>query len=306
MRWLLCFIGLSLPSTLLAEAPVTEQESLAKSLGKKVQRFEMWTDDGNVTGLIFINHQALTKSVGEKPGITDANLRELTRFPRLTAVNFEAQPIGDAGLRVLRQFPNLKQVGFHYMGKAKGAHASPDFITAIDGMRDLEIIEIKHNFRMEAINLEKLKGPFANVWRLVLDTPITAEQTMHMIRLCPNVTDLQLHRTDLSSEQLTEVGDLLPKLEVFWLKPRHGATAVQFSSLRSYPRLRIFSPQSIKQGIAFEGGWDALAKLPHLERLEIAAAARVKNAAALEQLQQQCPKLRIDSRLTRSRNYQGL
>ena len=109
--------------------------------------------------------------------ITDADLRKFTQFPKLTAVNFEAQAIGDDGLQVLKEFPHLKQVGFHYMGKAEGAHASPDFITAIDGMRDLEIIEIKHNFRMKAINVEQLQGPFPNVWRLVLDTPITAKQS---------------------------------------------------------------------------------------------------------------------------------
>ena len=96
-----------------------QQQMIARSLGEKVQRFEMWTDDdGNVTGLIFINHQSLTKSVGERPGITNQDLEQLKRFPRLTAVNFESQPIGDQGLKVLKGFPRMKQVGFHYMAKA--------------------------------------------------------------------------------------------------------------------------------------------------------------------------------------------
>ena len=100
---------------------------------------------GNVTGLIFINHQALTKAVGEKPGITDADLLKIAQFPKLTALHLEAQPISDAGIQVLKGVPHLKQVGFHYMAKANGASASPDFIEVIDGMRDLEVIEIKHN-----------------------------------------------------------------------------------------------------------------------------------------------------------------
>ena len=227
-------------------------------------------------------------------------------FRSLTAANFEAQPIGDAGLQVLRKFPNLKQVGFHYMGKAKGAHASPDFITVIDGMRNLEIIEIKHNFRMKAINVQKLKGSFPNVWRLVLDTPLTAEQTMHMIRLCPNVTDLQLHRTDVTAEQLAEIGELLPNLNVLWLKPRQGVTAEHLAALRSFHSLRIFSPQSFKKVVPFEAGWEALIELPHLKRLEIADSARKQNAAAIDRLEQQLPQLQVESRLTRSRNYKGL
>ena len=307
MRRLLCLIALALPVAVNAQPTAQQQRSLASDLGKKVQRFEMWTDeDGNVTGLIFINHQALTKSVGEKPGISDADLSKLTKFPKLTAVNFEAQPIGDAGLRVLSGFPHLKQVGFHYMAKAKGADASPDFISVIEGARDLEIIEIKHNFRMKAINVQKLQGPYNKVWRLVLDTPLSAEQTMHLIRLCPNVTDLQLHRTEVTAAQLSEIGKLLPKLTVLWLKPKQGVTADHLAELGSFPKLRIFSPQSFKQSPPYQGGWETLVDLPNLRRLEIADSDRQRNAEAIDQLQTQRPKLVIDSRLTRSRNYAGL
>ncbi len=307
MRPLVCCLTLLLPTILFAGPPAAEQQALAHAMGDKVQRFEMWTDDdGNVTGLIFINHQTLTESAGERPGITDADLQQLVQFPKLAAVSFEAQPIGDAGLSVLSEFPSLKQVGFHYMAKAEGADASPDFITAIEGMRDLEIIEIKHNFRMKAIHVDKLRTPFPKVWRLVLDTPLTAEQTMHMIRLCPNVTELQLHRTDVTVEQLVEIGRLLPKLAVFWLKPRQGVQSAHLGALRSYSSLRVFSPQVVKRPVTFADGWSSLGALPHLERIEISAAALKLNAEAIKQLQQQRPELAVETRLTRSRNYQGL
>lgn len=290
-----------------AAPPPEIQFALAEQLAAKVQRSEIRSDeDGNVTGLIFINHQTLTKDVGVKPGITDADLLQLEQFPELNAVNFEAQPIGDRGLAVLRKFPAMKQAGFHYMAKAPGADASPDFITVIDAMRDLEILEIKHNFRMKAINVHKLKGPFPKVWRLVLDTPLTAEQSMHLIRLCPNVTDLQLHRTSLTDKQLSEIAKLLPKLEVLWLKPKQGVTAKHLTALKDFGSLRIFSPQSFKGGIPFENGWDALLALKHLKRLEISDAARRQNANAIESVKDRRPSLNIDARLTRSRNYKGL
>jgi hypothetical protein len=307
MRCLLFLFAISLPVVVHAQPSSQEQQSLAKSLGEKVQRFEMWTNDaGNVTGLIFINHQALTKSVGVKPGIPDADLLKLTQFPKLTAVNFEAQPIGDAGLKVLSKFPKLKQVGFHYMGKAKGAHASPDFITVIDGMRDLEIIEIKHNFRMKAINVQKLKGPFPNVWRLVLDTPLTADQTMHMIRLCPNVTDLQLHRTDVTAEQLAEIGELLPRLEVLWLKVKGGLQSGHLNAMKTFEHLKIFSPQSFKTQVAYAEGWNVLGKLPNLRRLEISGNPGEINSKAIKQLARTQSKIVVAEKLTRSRNYDGL
>ena len=295
------------PVVVLAGDSPREQQELARRLGEKVQRFEMRVDhDENVTGLIFINHQALTESVGEKPGIDDSDLAELTRFPKLTAVNIEAQPISDEGLQVLRQIPGMKQVGFHYMAKAEGAAASPDFITTIDEMRDLEILEIKHNFRMPAIRVEKLQGPFPKVWRLVLDTPLSREQTMHLIRLCPNVTDLQLHRTEVSADQLAEIGRLLPRLEVLWLKPKRGLTVAHLNSLENFPKLSIFSPQHFQDELPYKGGWDSLTRLAELTRLEIAGTAAAANRAALDRLQQQCPNLVIDPELTRSRNYDGL
>ena len=148
MRFFTCLpallLGALLQNAACAQLSPQEQQAAARQLGEKVQRFEMWVDAaGNVSGLIFINHQALTKSVGEKPGINDLDLASLTQFPKLAAVNVEAQPVGDSGLAVLKQFPGMKQVGFHYMAKAAGAAASPDFIAVINEMRDLEIIEIK-------------------------------------------------------------------------------------------------------------------------------------------------------------------
>lgn len=307
-KWIALFVAMVITTTALsADLPPQEQQALAKQLGEKTQRFEMWTDDdGNVTGLIFINHQSLTKSVGEKLGIDDSDLLELAQFPKLTAINIEAQPIGDAGLAVLKQFPQLKQVGFHYMAKAKGANASPDFISVIDGMGDLEIIEIKHSFRMNAINVEKLKGPFPKVWRLVLDTPLTAEQTIHMIRLCPNVTDLQLHRTQVSPEQLAEIGKLLPKLEVLWLKPQGDLKADHLAALEGFEELRIFSPQHFKNTLPYEGGWKSLTELPNLQRLELADDPSEGNRRAIDQLKQEDADLVVENELTRSRNYAGL
>jgi len=307
---LLAFLLLTFSPLALAgdtsELSSTEQQNLAKTLGDKVQQFEMWTDDkGNVTGLIFINHQALTKSVGDKPGINDDDLFTLTQFPKLTALNIEAQPVGDRGLQVLKQFPGMTQVGFHYMGKAKGATTTPEFISVIDGMRDLEILEIKHNFKMNGIDVGELRGPFPKVWRLVVDTPLTAEQTLHLLSLCPNTTDLQLHRTNLNGEQLAAAAKLVPKLEVLWLKPRGELTPQHLSAVSLWNGLRIFSPQADSM-VAWDGGWNHLADLKALERLEMSKGLRAKNMSAIEQLLRTCPKLVVDDKLTRSRNYAGL
>jgi hypothetical protein len=256
-----CWVHTTAQDAKAQQLSVREQQALAERLSQKVQRSEIWTDDaGNVTGLIFINHQSLDETAGAKPGISDDDLRQLPLFPRLTAINVEAQPLTDRGMEVLRTLPALKQVGFHYMAKAKGANVSADFITVIDGMQSLEILEIKHNFHVDAVNVDKLHGPYPLVWRLVLDTPLTAAQTMHLIGLCPNVRDLQLHRTEISAEQVAAIGGMLPKLEVFWFKPKGELLAGHLQALQHFPELRIYSPQHATQSVPYEDGWEALRK----------------------------------------------
>ena len=310
----LLFLAAVVPA--FADAPPpAEQRRIADAVAAKAQRGEVRVDDaGNVTGLILINHQSLTKTAGEKPGADDDDLLSLAALPKLDTLVIEAQPATDRGLAVLKRFPNLKQIGFHYMGKARAkdpAHSdlppvSPGFVTLIDPMRDLEILEIKHNFKVDEIALDRLKGPFPKVWRLVLDTPLTAEQTLHLARLCPHVRDLQLHRTSLSPEQLKELGGLLPDLEVLWFKPRGGLTTEHLQALAAFPKLRIFSPQSGKAALPYADGWETLAALPALERLEINGPLAKANAAAIEELQAARKGLVVSPNLTRSRNYDGL
>ncbi len=75
-----------------------KQQALAARMAAKVHRAEVWKDEkGNITGLILINHQALTRQTGEKPGVNDADLARLNEFPELTAINLEAP-----GLLVMR------------------------------------------------------------------------------------------------------------------------------------------------------------------------------------------------------------
>jgi len=283
-----------------------EQQTLAREIAHKAQRSEVWTDDkGNVTGIILINHQALDKTARNKPGVNDEDLFRFTKFPKLTAVNIEAQPVSDKGLAVLGELPDLKQIGLHYMGKHPRAQATPECAALINGKPNLEVLEIKHNFRMDAFAIEKITTPMPKVWRLVLDTPLTPEQTLHLIRLCPNVRDLQLHRTRCSAVDLAEIGRLLPKLEVLWWKPKNGLSVDQLMALSNFKNLRIFSPQHFRNQLPYEGGWDALLEIQSLERLEVAIKDDA-NGKALQRLQASRPGLTIDPKPTRSRNYNGL
>jgi hypothetical protein len=173
-------------------------------------------------------------------------------------------------------------------------------------MQSLEILEIKHNFHVDAVNVDKLHGPYPLVWRLVLDTPLTAAQTMHLIGLCPNVRDLQLHRTEISAEQVAAIGGMLPKLEVFWFKPKGELLAGHLQALQHFPELRIYSPQHATQSVPYEDGWEALRALPKLERLEVTDDVARSNAEAIQRLRLALPRLTVSRELTRSRNYDGI
>lgn len=63
------------PLTAQSQLSPVSQLALAEQIAAKAQRSAIWRDEaGNVTGLILINHQALTREAGEKPGINDADL----------------------------------------------------------------------------------------------------------------------------------------------------------------------------------------------------------------------------------------
>lgn len=94
MKRVALLMVLVLPTIVIANDAPHEQQKLARELGEKVQRFEIWTDEkGNVTGLIFINHQALTKTSGVKPGITDADILKLARFPKPSRMAWNRVPV---------------------------------------------------------------------------------------------------------------------------------------------------------------------------------------------------------------------
>ena len=304
----LCFVCFATLSLVSAQEPLSQQaqQALAEQIAAKAQHSEIWTDDdGNVTGLILINHQALNEKAPGSPGIDDSDLAKLTQFPKLTAINLEGQAVGDVGLAALTDLSQLKQVGYHYMRKHPQSSVTADSAAVINGKPELEILEIKHNFRVKRFAIETITTEMPKVWRLVLDTPITPEQTLQLIRLCPNVTDLQLHRSNCTPEQLAEIGQLLPKLEVLWWKPRGELEAEDLKALAEFKKLKIFSPQHFKNQLPFEGGWDALLEVPKLERLEVAVRDD-ENGAALVTLREKKPELVIDAELTRSRNYKGL
>ncbi len=191
------------------------------------------------------------------------------------------------------------------MSKHPNATATPDCVAVINGKPELEILEIKHNFKMDAFAIERITTPMPKVWRLVLDTPVTAVQTLHLVKLCPNLRDLQLHRSNCTPEQLAEIGKLAPKLEVLWWKPTDGLDAADLAALAGFEKLRIFSPQHFRNQLGFENGWDALLDLPSLERIEVAIKDD-ENGAALRELMKRNPGLEIVHKLTRSRNYEGL
>ena len=76
--------------------------------------------------------------------------------------------------------------------------------------------------------------------------------------------------------------------------------------VQPFSSLRIFSPQHFKNSIPYEDGWDSLARLPGLQRLEIADEAAAANAESIQRLSKERPGIVIDNELTRSRNYDGL
>ena len=76
--------------------------------------------------------------------------------------------------------------------------------------------------------------------------------------------------------------------------------------MSSFRTLRIFSPQSFKAQVDYDGGWSSLSTLSKLKRLEIFGNPGEGNKTAIEQLKMSRLDLIVSKDLTRSRNYNGL
>ena len=299
--------------SLHAAEPKADQKALADAFAEAVIASEfVWDEQGNLTHLAISNHTGTPRGKsGNKgaPGISGELFQKITGFPELKAVAIEMQPLADEDYQVLGQMKKLTDVRLQYIKKnGKGTGDTPRFIN--DLPLPLEILEIKHNFGIDDGNMNELK-PQPELRKLEIDTGWANSEAVAFIKNSPKIENLQIHRTQMTDEDLQQVFAAVPELKFVEIRPnaqnKNGDKKITGRSLRGLvnnPKLEALSINLQWSEIPFEGGLDALVGLKNLRHVML-SPSDMKGFSIDDPAVQKLHKARPDIRLSVGRKTIG-
>jgi hypothetical protein len=224
----------------------------------------------------------------------------IVKLTHLEAIAIERQNLSDASYALLGQLEGLRDVRLHYMQAAAGA--TPDAPLFINRLPlPLEVLEIKHNFSIKGGCMDRLK-PQPELRKLELDTGYAEPACVAFIKQSPKIENLQIHRTTVDDAGLQQIFAALPKLEILLVRPngqKRLENRITGRSLRGIvhcPELRLVILGLEWKEFPYQGGLDALAKLPKLEKV-VFAPTDIEGFSledpAIQQLHQARPDIEI-------------
>lgn len=206
--------------------PDPDQRAIVTSFAPMVYSCAVEYDaDGNVRALKLSNHgvnlpkkksdpELRAQFEAERPGVDDAAIARLAELPQLEALRLVKQDnFSDEALAVLQHFPDMKVFAIEYYVGANTA----DFMLHLDHLQNLEWLELKHLFGLKVTRVDELQG-FPKLLRLELDNASAQEECLPFLERCPELRDLELHRTSMGNDAIGRLCAAVPKLERFDLK----------------------------------------------------------------------------------------
>jgi hypothetical protein len=204
----------------LTELPVrtVAQQNAAKQLLKDASptRFIFKHENNDPTRDV-IGFVAATNN-SSKGWFSDADVDKLLNFPKLRAIWIQAQDLTDSGVAKMAKLPHLEDLRVHYMRSAEPKqNIGADFLLPFRHHKNLRVLEVKHCFNMETININKLDG-FPRLERLVLDNGASNDQGAEFASKCPALRDISFHRGMISAQAFEKMIVALPNLEIVWAR----------------------------------------------------------------------------------------
>ena len=241
--------GLAAPA--LIPTPPAGQQAVFEKLAAKSGFATCEKDaEGNVIFVAF-NQLGPQKPFDKSaPGLTDADLSEILRFPKLRGLTLCGQPLSDAAFETLEAFPDLEAVRLANIATAKPEPAATPATSAaflhLDGMRQLKVLDLTHSFRLDGPDtLSQLQG-FPELRELIVDVEIAndPDELLPFIAKSPKIERLKLHRTTLSHDQFSQLLEALPNLRYLEIKPNGNTPGKRWSHeslalLSKHPNIEV-------------------------------------------------------------------
>ena len=304
------FILFSLLSFSLLQAgspsPEEQAEAVKALCAQATGSHAVLDDHGNVIKLAISNHGILWKNKTEPlptPLHPDEFRKWIGTLPHLQAIALEKQHLGDEEYALLGNLKKLTDVRLHYMNEGDLAATADAPLFINDLPLPLTVLEIKHNFKVSGGCMAELK-PQPELWKIELDTGYATNDAVPFIMAArKNLRNLQLHRTTITDDQFRKLMPELKELEILEVRPNgpreNPITLTSLSALEGLENLTTLR-MSQKWGtdIVYEGGLDALARMPNLKFLSI-RPHRAQNWGpdhpAIQKLHQARPDLLIQT-----------
>ncbi len=270
-----------------------EQKAVLDAYREKVYAMAVqYDEEGNVTLLMVSNHQTYKGDQHEKPGLKDEDALLLSKLPELKGFGVEKEHITEKGFSVLKNFPDMTHLRFHYLPP----EISRDFVDIFKDMKELEILEIKHNFRGVKVAVEKLTG-YPKLHRLVLDNDAATPRAMELIQGSPNLKTLRLHRTTIHEVQFIDILKKHQQLEEIWVRPNNKnegmITQTVFAEIAKLPKIERLLLGTNFQPYQWEGGLAPLAEANTLKQIIVERYNKVEDKSPFEKLQKAIPDLNV-------------
>jgi len=235
----------------LIPATPAEQQVVFAGLAEKTHIAKQALDDeGNIVWVCFNHMNGYAKERPGAPGLGDADLERIRHFHRLRGITLQGQPLSDAGYAILADFPDLEVAGLPNPATSPGRPkdlpriCTPDFIRPLDACRKLRVLDLTHTFGLDRIPLDELQG-FPELRFLSVDVGASDARLLTFLARCPRITNLRLHRTTLSNDDLAQLLALLPELQSIEIKPASSLPIGQrinhraLAMLAAHPSLEV-------------------------------------------------------------------
>lgn len=265
--------------------PIAEQRALVLDAAAMVGNCRVGYDEaGNVIALHLSMHGSdrpyprkhdITEeqhaALKERPGIDIQTFIALGALPELKALGMRgAERLTDDAFAVLQNWPDLE--AFRIEGRYRG---EPDpqktsaYMLHLNGLTELRWLEFKHGPGPEPTFVHRLDG-FPKLERLELDHSAAQSECVTFLQGCPELKDFELHRTEISNDEIGQIVDACPKLERFDLKATGKQTfdAACLAHMPRLPDLRAFTfNRWSDEAIFWDDGVEHLIDVPSLKSI---------------------------------------
>ncbi|MFP4379030.1 MAG: hypothetical protein ACLFUS_00895 [Candidatus Sumerlaeia bacterium] len=304
MKQKIITISLTILLLLASNVFAQSQMEIAEQLAAKCGFAQIGHDGkGKVTGL-FLSHKnaykedaqwlgQLVKEIeGSKdaPQITDADMPLLLKLPDLIYLKFQGQMVSGEGYQLCAQMRQLEYLGLHTVDSKElteaGIEKDPDCILLANQLPNLRRFDYKHNFRLSELPVDQLKGSDKMEY-LMLDNALCESSVVPYILDCPKLNRLELHRTNITADDLRKIVATNTSIEDIRIRPQDDKKLqpADLKIIEDLPKLHTlcFGGNYNRMDFDYEKDLQFLTEMATLKT--IVAPAHKKGADAFQKLE---------------------